>query len=63
MKSGSPSPFYNPRVVYGGWLEPDYPPYFFPIPFGFAFEPGYPIGFYPALSGRLLIILDARFCR
>lgn len=40
-------PLYNPRVVYGVWREPDYPPDYFPIPVGFYFEPGYPIGFWP----------------
>ena len=43
-------PVYNPRVVYGTWPEPDYPPYYFPIPAGFAFEPGYAIGFYPFIE-------------
>jgi hypothetical protein len=43
-------PVYNPRVAYGAWREPAYPPYYFPIPAGFAFEPGYEIGFYPAIE-------------
>jgi Protein of unknown function (DUF3300) len=43
-------PVYNPRVAYGAWPEPDYPPYYFPIPAGFAFEPGYAIGFYPFIE-------------
>ncbi len=40
-------PVYNPRVVYGPWPAPEYPPDYFPIPVGFYFEPGYPIGFWP----------------
>jgi hypothetical protein len=43
-------PVYNPRVVYGGWYEPAYPPVEFPMPVGYAFQPDYPIGFYPAIE-------------
>jgi hypothetical protein len=43
-------PVYNPRVAYGAWPEPDYPPYFFPIPAGFVFAPDYPIGFWPLIG-------------
>ncbi|HWB48316.1 MAG TPA: DUF3300 domain-containing protein, partial [Stellaceae bacterium] len=40
-------PVYNPRVVYGPWPWPDYPPDYFPVPAGFAFEPGFAIGYWP----------------
>jgi hypothetical protein len=43
-------PVYNPRVAYGAWRAPEYPPDFFPIPAGFAFEPGYAIGFWPVIA-------------
>lgn len=43
-------PVYNPRVVYGAWPEPEYPPDYFPIPVGFNFEPGYSIGFWPYIE-------------
>jgi hypothetical protein len=43
-------PLYNPAVVYGRWPYPDYPPYGFPVPAGFAFDPGYGIGFYPGID-------------
>lgn len=38
-------PVYNPVAIYGPWLYPDYPPYLFPLPVGFAFAPGFYIGF------------------
>ena len=43
-------PLYNPRVAYGTWPQPEYPPDYFPIPVGFYFEPGYPIGFWPTIE-------------
>ena len=43
-------PVYNARVAYGAWPWPDYPPYYFPEPPGFAFEPGFVIGFWPAIE-------------
>ena len=43
-------PVYNPRVAYGAWPWPDYPPDYFPIPAGFVFEPDYPIGFWPLVE-------------
>ena len=43
-------PVYNPKVAYGAWPEPDYPPYYFPVPAGFAYDPGYPIGFWPVIE-------------
>jgi len=29
-------PYYNPSVVYGSWLYPDYPPYYYPPPAGYV---------------------------
>ena len=43
-------PVYNPRVVYGAWPEPAYPPDEFPPPPSFAFEPGIEIGFLPPIE-------------
>ena len=43
-------PIYNPKVAYGAWPEPEYPPYFFPVPAGFAFDPGIAIGFWPVVE-------------
>jgi hypothetical protein len=43
-------PVYNPRVAYGPWPWPDYPPDYFPVPVGFAFEPGYAIGYWPLIE-------------
>ena len=43
-------PVYNPRVAYGTWPEPDYPPYYFPVPVGFAYDPGYVIGYWPLIA-------------
>jgi uncharacterized protein DUF3300 len=43
-------PIYNPTVVYGAWLDPDYPPMVFPLPTGFAYEPGFWIGFEPPIE-------------
>src|SRR3974390_2499317 len=46
-------PYYNPNVVYGGWLYPAYPPYYFGYPGyiaggllapGLAFGAGYALG-------------------
>lgn len=38
-------PVYDPMVVYGGWLYPDYPPYYFPPPIPF-FGPALITGIY-----------------
>ena len=44
-------PVYNPTLVYGSWLYPDYPPYYIPPPPGFYYGPpvysgiGFSIGF------------------
>jgi hypothetical protein len=43
-------PVYNPRVAYGAWPWPDYPPDYFPPPPGFVFEPGFFIGFWPVVE-------------
>ncbi len=43
-------PVYNPRVIYGAWAEPAYPPDIFPVPVGFAYEPGFAIGFGPVVE-------------
>jgi hypothetical protein len=43
-------PVYNPRVVYGAWPEPAYPPVFFPAPVGFVYDPGFWIGFEPPIE-------------
>jgi uncharacterized protein DUF3300 len=33
-------PYYDPAVVYGAWLYPAYPPYYFPAPYGYVAGPG-----------------------
>lgn len=33
-------PIYDPRVAYGAWPYPDYPPYYLPPPYGYAYSPG-----------------------
>ena len=40
-------PYYDPRVVYGPWLWPDYPPiyFYFPLPIDYALIAGGFIGF------------------
>jgi hypothetical protein len=44
-------PYYDPAVVYGAWLYPAYPPYYFPAPYGYVasrglwFGPGVVLGF------------------
>ncbi len=38
-------PVYDAGAIYGAWSYPDYPPYLFPYPVGFAFWPGYYIGY------------------
>jgi hypothetical protein len=43
-------PVYNPKVAYGTWPAPEYPPVFFPPPPAVAFEPGLAVGFYPAIE-------------
>ncbi len=43
-------PVYHPRVAYGAWPYPEYPPIDFPVPVGVDFLPGYYIGFYPAVD-------------
>ncbi len=43
-------PVYNPRMAYGAWPAPEYPPDIFPVPAGFAFEPGLAIGFWPVIE-------------
>ena len=43
-------PVYNPRVAYGRWAWPDYPPDYFPEPAGFAFEPGFAVGYWPVIG-------------
>ena len=42
-------PVYSP-VVYGAWPYPAYPPYYFPVPVGFAYAPGFWIGFGPPIQ-------------
>ena len=42
-------PVYTP-AVYGAWPYPAYPPYYFPVPAGFAFAPGFWIGFAPPIE-------------
>ena len=42
-------PVYSP-AVYGRWPYPAYPPYFFPVPVGFAYPPGFWIGFGPPIA-------------
>ena len=42
-------PVYSP-AVYGRWLYPAYPPYYFPVPVGFAYPPGLWIGFGPPIA-------------
>src|SRR5262249_2889878 len=42
-------PYYTP-AVYGSWAYPAYPPYYFPVPVGFAFAPGFWIGFGPPIE-------------
>ena len=42
-------PVYTP-AVYGAWPYPAYPPYYFPVPIGFAFAPGFWIGFAPPIE-------------
>jgi hypothetical protein len=37
-------------AVYGAWPYPAYPPYYFPVPVGFAFAPGFWIGFPPPIE-------------
>jgi hypothetical protein len=37
-------------AVYGAWPYPAYPPYYFPVPVGFAFAPGFWIGFAPPIE-------------
>src|SRR5260370_40930981 len=39
------APVYDAASIYGSWPYPDYPPYLFPYPAGFAFAPGFLIGF------------------
>jgi hypothetical protein len=43
-------PIYNPKVVYGAWPEPAFPPIVFPVPVGFAYDPGFWIGFEPPIE-------------
>lgn len=43
-------PVYNPRVAYGKWPEPDYPPYDFPIPPDYVFASGVYIDYYPVVE-------------
>jgi hypothetical protein len=43
-------PIYNPRVAFGTWSEPAYPPIVFQPPPGFAYEPGLWIGFAPPIE-------------
>ena len=43
-------PVYNPRVAYGPWPWPDYPPDYFPMPVGFAYDPGFVIGYWPMIE-------------
>ena len=43
------APVYTP-AVYGAWPYPPYPPYYFPVPVGFAFPPGFWIGFAPPIE-------------
>ena len=33
-------PFYDPRIAYGAWPYPDYPPFYIPPPLGYAYTPG-----------------------
>jgi hypothetical protein len=42
-------PVYSP-AVYGPWPYPAYPPYYFPVPAGFAYAPGIWIGFGPPIE-------------
>ncbi len=39
-------PYYDPRVVYGGWVYPTYPPVYFPPPPGYYYDyrPGFVAG-------------------
>jgi len=37
-------PYYNPTLVYGAWPYPDYPPFYFPPPYGYAYDGAF-IGF------------------
>ncbi len=32
--------FYDPRVAYGLWPYPDYPPFYIPPPLGYTYQPG-----------------------
>ncbi|MBV8777179.1 MAG: DUF3300 domain-containing protein, partial [Alphaproteobacteria bacterium] len=43
-------PVYNPRIAYGAWAEPAYPPDVLPLPPGFAVEPGIVVGFLPPIE-------------
>jgi hypothetical protein len=43
-------PAYRPRVAYGAWPYPEYPPVEFPVPYDVAFLPGAFIGFYPGID-------------
>jgi Protein of unknown function (DUF3300) len=43
------APIYTP-AVYGPWPYPADPPYYFPVPVGFAFAPGFWIGFGPPVE-------------
>ncbi len=33
-------PIYDPRVAYGAWPYPDFPPYYLPPPYGYSYAPG-----------------------
>jgi hypothetical protein len=46
-------PYYNPTLVYGSWLYPTYPPYYWAAPAGYAFARGLAWGAGFAISAAI----------